>query len=203
MINGHEHLYGRDDYESNYSEGEPLRALHQVLWYRCVGDMLDAQREYAKALDKLPARDPLPYISRRALARVKDKVDAPTACPYCAGKVDLVSNSEIYRGTEYGDWPYAYLCRGCGAYVGLHPSTDIPLGTLADKETREARKTAKEPFFHLARKRFGGDRSAAYQWLAGRMDIPASQCHFGMFSADQCAKALSIIEHAVTGRVKP
>lgn len=154
----------------------------------------------AQAADKLPAPDPLPYVSRRALARVKDRLDAPTSCPYCDGKVELVSNAEIYHGMEYGDWPYAYLCRGCRAYVGLHPNTDLPLGTLADKETREARKSVKPRFFDLTRTRFGGDRSAAYLWLADRMGIPKEQCHFGMFTEQQCQQALKIIEHARTGR---
>lgn len=199
MINGHELLYGRDDYEGNYSEGESTRRpLHEALGYRCIGDMHDAQRKYAKQRDKLPAPEPLPYISASAVGRVKDRADTPTTCPYCAGTVELVSNAEIYHGREYGDWPYAYLCRGCGAYVGLHPNTDIPLGTLADKPMREARKAAKEPFHQLVRTRFGGDRSAAYLWLAERMSIPASRCHFGMFTVQQCAEALREIQRATS-----
>lgn len=154
----------------------------------------------AQSPDKLPAPDPLPYVSRRALARVKDRLEIPTTCPMCQGPVDLTSNAEIYYGREYGDWPYAYLCRGCGAYVGLHPSTDLPLGTLADKATREARKIAKADFFTLVRIRFGGDRSAGYAWLAKQMGIPASICHFGMFDQQQALQAQQVLESAITTR---
>ncbi len=50
------------------------------------------------------------------------------------------------------DWPWVYICEGCGSYVGMHPFTDIPLGTLADAATREARKECKAPIQRCARK---------------------------------------------------
>ena len=47
-MNGFETLYGRDDYENNYSEGEThSRPLHEKLGYRCIADMLAAQKAYA------------------------------------------------------------------------------------------------------------------------------------------------------------
>ncbi len=153
----------------------------------------------AKSADKIVPPSPLPHVSRRALARVKDRLEAPTDCPHCGECVGLVSNAEIY-GRQYGKWPYAYLCSGCRAYVGLHPDTDLPLGTLADEETRNARKTVKSAFMQLVRKRFGGDRAAAYQWLAERMDISASECHFGFFDQWRCWSADKIIHESMTGR---
>src|SRR5690606_31465936 len=87
---------------------------------------------------KLVPPAPLPYISRQALHRVKDWMPPPSCCPYCGGPVRLVKNCEIYRGRAYGAWPYAYWCQPCDAFVGLHPETDLPLGTLADRELREA-----------------------------------------------------------------
>lgn len=152
--------------------------------------------------EKIDPPAPLPYVSRRALSRVKDAMPKPEACQYCGGRVELVNHAEIYGGREYGDWPYAYLCRGCGAYVGLHPHTDIPLGTLADKETREARKAVKPGFMRLVSSRFGGDRSAAYLWLACRMEIDARECHFGMFDVQRCREAMKIINQALTGRTQ-
>ena len=100
--------------------------------------------------EKLVAPKPLPFLSRSALKRVRDRLVPPTCCHFCKGEVQLVSNGHIY-GREYGEWPYAYMCVGCGAYVGVHPHTDLPLGTLADSFTREARKVAKTPFMTLVR----------------------------------------------------
>lgn len=82
-------------------------------------------------------------ISKSATKRVKDPLPVPTC--NCFGKIELVNNSEIY-GREYGKWPYAYLCRGCLSYVGLHPFTDIPLGILANAELRESKKRNKSYF---------------------------------------------------------
>jgi len=135
----------------------------------------------------------LPFISKSATKRVKDKLPPHEVCPYCEGRVELVSNEQIY-GREYGDWPYVYLCRPCDARVGLHPYTDIPLGTLADNDLREARKSAKEPFQSLWKgpfKRFDS-RNEAYKWLASEMNIPLEECHFGWFDEAQCAVAEQI-----------
>src|SRR5574337_856173 len=67
-----------------------------------------------------------------AVARVKSgPLNAPGICRYCKGEVKLVNNAEFYKGREYG-WPLAYYCSSCGARVGCHPGTDIPLGSLAD-----------------------------------------------------------------------
>lgn len=133
---------------------------------------------------------PLPFISRRALARVKNPVPAPTECRYCGAGVRLVNNAEIY-GREYGDWPYAYLCGGCRAYVGIHPQTDIPLGTLANEELRKARNSCKSAFNSLMNVS-GMSRSQAYDWLAHQMEIDVAHCHWGWFEVDQCKQAAFI-----------
>lgn len=143
--------------------------------------------------ERLEPPAPLPHISRRALRRVKNPLPAPTHCPYCAGPVELVSNARIYNGREFGEWPYAFLCAPCDAYVGLHPHTDIPLGTLADKALREARKTHKASFHALIKAR-GLDRNDAYQWLAKKMGIPQGECHFGWFDHARCETAGNICQ---------
>jgi len=150
----------------------------------------------AKSEIKLVPQAPLPHVSRRALARVKDRLEPPTDCPHCGECVGLVSNAEVYH-REYGEWPYVYLCAGCGAYVGLHPDTDLPLGTLADAATRDARKAAKQPFRMIVQRRFRGDRGAAYLWLAGRMGIEPKACHFGFFDVRQCSQAATLIRQAL------
>lgn len=145
----------------------------------------------ANSAERLVAPAPLPHVSRRALKRVKNPLPTPVDCRYCGEHVDLVCNSEIYNGRSYGDWPYAYLCSGCRAYVGLHPDTDIPLGTLANDLLRKDRNSSKDMFHKLKEKR-GFSRTLAYEWLAGRMGISVAECHFGWFEHEQCGQALRI-----------
>lgn len=128
--------------------------------------------------------------SKKATARVKDPAPIPTECSYCAGPVSCVSNSQVY-GREYGEWPWVYLCSSCGARTGLHPFTAIPLGTLADEPTRQARKSAK-PVFEGIWRTGRMSRSDAYAWLAKRLGIPVSDCHFGLFDIDMCLRAKAV-----------
>lgn len=131
-----------------------------------------------------------PKHSGNAAKRVKDHLPIPTECRYCGAEVKRMNNSKVY-GKSFGSWPYVYACTQCDSYVGLHPSTNIPLGTLASKSLREARVRCKKPFQALAAK-IG--RSPAYKMLARYMGIPASQCHFGWFEEDQCDLAKEISE---------
>lgn len=123
--------------------------------------------------------------SRRATARVTSPLPVPTACRHCASPVQLVRNGVIY-GKDYGEWPWAYLCAGCGAYVGLHPYTAIPLGTLATMAIRDARQRAKTAFSALYLEHELG-RSEAYARLAAAMDIAdVNSCHIGWFDEAEC-----------------
>ncbi|OQX08426.1 MAG: hypothetical protein BWK73_25495 [Thiothrix lacustris] len=140
---------------------------------------------------------PTPYHpSKRARSRVKDQLPVPKTCNCCGStSVSARKNSVVYRGKEYGAYPWIYLCEDCRAYVGIHRDTDIPLGTLADSRMRAARKRVKPPFEQL----FDSDaaklsRAQAYAVLAEEMGIPASQCHFGMFTVDQCNQALVAVD---------
>jgi hypothetical protein len=123
--------------------------------------------------------------SRKATARVTNPLPVPTACPNCNGPVRLVENRVIY-GRNYGEWPWAYDCRPCDAYVGLHPFTAIPLGTLATAPVREARKRAKAAFNPLW-ERGAMTRTQAYAWLAEQLGIAdVDACHIGWFDVAQC-----------------
>lgn len=133
----------------------------------------------------------LPFkVNRTAVKRVLNHLPTPTACPYCGGAVKIVNNAEIY-GAAYGKWPWMYACekKGCDAHVGMHPETAIPLGTLARKELREARKSAKNLFQGLWMNGGMMNRTEAYSWLADKMNIPYAACHFGWFTIEQCAEA--------------
>lgn len=131
----------------------------------------------------MPANDPF------AVRRVRHAVQPPHQCPHCSSQVKLVNNSTIY-GRPFGDWPWTYACTSekCGSYVGTHPGTDIPLGTLATPVMRAARKRAKNVFNSLWE---SGQlsRSKAYAKLAEALRIPVESCHFGWFDAAQCHRA--------------
>ena len=101
----------------------------------------------------------------------------------------LISNAEIY-GREYGAWPFAYRCSTCGAYIGLHPDTDLPLGIMADRATTKARKAAKGEF-GPGRRALRRQAGEAYAWLARALGIAPSICHFGMFDQQRSAPATS------------
>jgi hypothetical protein len=143
------------------------------------------------AFDKVSGQKTPWNPSRRAIARVKDVLPAPTVCPHCGSAVKIVRNSEIYNGQEYGEWPWAYKCDGnfCDAYVGMHPFTNIPLGTLATHAMRDARKKAKAAFQPLWESG-GMKRTEAYAWLAAQLGIAVASCHIGWFDVEQCNRVV-------------
>lgn len=133
-------------------------------------------------------------IDEKAVARVKDKLPVPETCRYCGSPVELARHEEIYDGRSYGDWPYVYLCQlwSCGARVGLHRKTNIPLGILASQELRQRRTYGKGLFMLCVEEMFDGDRSRAYAWLAACMGIDVSKCHWGWFDEEQVVQATEI-----------
>jgi hypothetical protein len=127
-------------------------------------------------------------VSRRATAKVKDPMPAPEKCNCCGSEaIEIVENSAVYNGKTYGKYPWVYLCNDCRAYVGLHPFTNIPLGTLANEEMRAARKRAKSLFIELYE---SGDiiRDEAYARLAKKLGIDEAACHFAMFDVSLCER---------------
>ena len=61
-------------------------------------------------------------------------------CPYCGQSTEFVDSVEIY-GTSYG---MMYLCRPCGAHVGVHKGTDIAVGRLASRRLRKLKHEAHQ-----------------------------------------------------------
>ena len=116
-------------------------------------------------------------------------MEKPTICRYCGSPVVYTSNAEIY-GKEYGTGK-CYLCRNCRAFVGVHPGTDTPLGTLANEELREWRKEAHFWFDRIWKKPTRiTTRYNAYGYLARKMGLPREETHIGMFEIEQCKKVI-------------
>lgn len=140
------------------------------------------------------------------MSKVNPKILFGKICPYCGRKPKYV-DSELIYGKSYG---MIYLCRGCDAYVGVHKGSDKPLGRLADKDLREAKKKAHYYFDALwkAKTNIGiledprrskrkvewqrACRSQAYKWLSEVMQIKPEFTHIGMFDVEQCEKVVQL-----------
>ena len=121
----------------------------------------------------------------------------PTVCNLCGGRVRYTSNSEIY-GREYGSGK-CYLCEQCGAYVGTHkPRPREAMGLLADARMRRGKMCCHELFDAMweGQPKAHKKRNDLYKWLAGEMDIPTEECHFGYFDLVQLEKAYRILKEA-------
>lgn len=119
------------------------------------------------------------------------KITIPTTCPYCGGEVVKTTNAEIY-GREYGKYPTCYLCRGCRASVGTHPSGE-PLGVLADRELKVLKVKAHNLLDRYWKEK-GWGRHTAYKKLSKKMNMPASDCHIGYFDKETTLEAIAILE---------
>lgn len=117
----------------------------------------------------------------------------PGKCPHCGQDPVLKPDSRhLYSGRYYGP---VWECV-CGAYCGCHRGTIFPLGTVADRPTRDARKQAHIVFDRLWR---GNDRQMnrrqAYNWLRLKMGLSHSKCHIAMFSIEQAMKAIELCKN--------
>ncbi len=116
----------------------------------------------------------------------KRKTEVPhhfnVVCPYCSRQAEFVDSDVVYGKKGLG---YYYLCRPCGAWVGVHKGDNMPLGMLADEETRMWRKKAHIEFDKLWREE-GISRKEAYRRVSAAMGRPSHLCHIGMLNVDGC-----------------
>lgn len=105
----------------------------------------------------------------------------PEPCPTCGARV-------ILRASRYGGF-WACEERSCDTLVGAHKGSRAPLGTPADKETRQARIEAHAAFDLLWRDRWMSRREA-YAWLRGAMALSHEDAHIGRMSFEQCAEVV-------------
>lgn len=117
-------------------------------------------------------------------------------CPYCGRGASLVDSKAIYRESHGMVW----LCNPCQAWVGVHKNDgkNRPLGTLANEETRHARRMAHERFDPIWQARTAKNKSKnktrgeAYAWLAEHLGIPADDCHIALFDLKTCVRVVEI-----------
>lgn len=110
-------------------------------------------------------------------------------CPYCGGVASLKDSDIIYNGKSFG---MVWVCENyptCDAYVGVHKSTNEPLGRLANPELREAKKLAHAAFDPIWKNK-KLNRHKAYKWLSETLNINLSECHIGMFDVADCMRVV-------------
>lgn len=117
------------------------------------------------------------------------KIEIPTICNYCAGKV-IFTNASILYGEKYNG--KIYLCTNCNASVGVHNGTKNPLGTLANIALKLKRREAHDIFDEWWKTK-QIRRKDAYEWLANQMKIPVYSTHIGQFDMIQCAQVIQIV----------
>ncbi len=118
-------------------------------------------------------------------------------CPYCQREAELVTGRSIYphRGDLFNR--NFYLCAKCDAYVGCHKASrkygdgTVPLGRLANVDLRRLKAQAHQSFDPLWRNS-PVKRQGAYKWLANRLNIPAADCHIGMFDEARCKETIAV-----------
>jgi hypothetical protein len=127
-------------------------------------------------------------------------LEAPI-CSYCGKASEHVDGTAIYPHRPDLARKKFWLCRPCNAYVGCHPGTPEPLGSLANAELRKARSEAHDAFDELWD--FGDPdpngnvmtRKEAYAWLAAELGIEAAACHIALFDLEMCKKVLQAVQN--------
>lgn len=118
-------------------------------------------------------------------------------CIECGKLAQLVKGSVIYPHRPDLWHKHLYQC-SCGAYVGCHPGSIVPLGYPCGPETRQARMAAHNVFDPLWRgDRAPMNRHEAYKWLAEEMNMQRDKCHIGMMTSDQAREVFKIVAQRV------
>lgn len=118
-------------------------------------------------------------------------------CPYCKKPANLVGGFEVYPHRKDLLHLQFYKCtNGCDAYVGCCKNTTEPLGTLANEETRLARRTAHLVFDDIWKLGLV-NRSKLYKQLSLYMKLHRNETHIAMFDKDQCKQVAKFIDKLI------
>jgi zinc-finger-containing domain len=114
-----------------------------------------------------------------------------TICSYCVRPTVRVKATEIYGSVSLANKDFL-LCRHCWAYVGVHKSSGIALGRVANLSLRSKRSAAHK-IFDLLHKEGHLSRATAYKWLSAELSIPAKYTHIAMFGERTCDRIIEIV----------
>lgn len=134
-------------------------------------------------------------------------------CDYCNCETKLVSGAVVYPSYSkmipvpaFVNKMYYQCVNNADHYVGTYRDNRTSLGRIADAELRHWKKTGHDLFDPLWKEQryFKADRVAAYSWLSVQMELAPEYTHFGMFTIEQCKKAIAcchelIQQHKISG----
>lgn len=118
------------------------------------------------------------------------KMPRRVTCPYCGLAAVLREDSYVHGGNGMGK--YLYVCKNypdCNAYVGVHPGTKIPMGTLADSELRNKRIKAHKMLMAICENGLM-TKKEAYRWIETMFGIDSSEAHIAKFSDYRCEELM-------------
>lgn len=167
-------------------------SLNEAMMYKCLEIIKKKNKSFIKK-DEAKGYVKINHIADMAEILFDIKVDRFKAGYYinkenicsCGCKTEFVDSKIIYHGKSYG---MIYFCKNCGGYVGVHPGTNIPLGTCADKETKILRMKAHKAIEN----KFGDNKNKAYKWLQSTMGLKKENAHIGLFDKEQCQKVIEL-----------
>lgn len=107
-------------------------------------------------------------------------------CPECG-------NSMLLRSSKYGFFYGCVEFPKCKSAHGAHKKTGKPLGTPANKKTKQARIRAHDSFDQLWKGKHMG-RGDAYAWMQEAMGMTEDEAHIGKFNEEQCDNLEMLVE---------
>lgn len=138
------------------------------------------------------------------MSRKKNQKQPPVYCPYCHGRAVLRPASYVY-GDRAKDDETLCVCKNypeCDSYVRVHAGTNKPMGTLANRELRNARHRAHQLFDQIWKTGIMS-RSQAYQWMRYKFGLSAAQGHIAKFSDYYCEQLIQMCEEMLLNNNRP
>jgi ssDNA-binding Zn-finger/Zn-ribbon topoisomerase 1 len=99
---------------------------------------------------------------------------------------------KLRRSRAYGRFYGCSRFPECTATHGAHQATGQPLGTPADKPTREARQRAHAAFDHLWQSGVMR-RKDAYRWMQDALGLTKKKAHISMMDIATCERLLAAV----------
>ena len=117
-------------------------------------------------------------------------------CVECGGRGELTNGVRLGFKRPDQRARLFYVC-ACGAKVGCHPGTAIPMGMPCGRTTAKARQVAHAAFDPIWEAKVAGGtsrenaRQAAYRWLARELGIRPDDCHIAYFNKAMADRAIA------------
>ena len=106
-------------------------------------------------------------------------------CPSCGQKLTLVTGKKLHPYTIEAWKKYFWMCCECLMWVGCHPNSKKPLGTVADYELRQLRIECHDLIDPLWKSR-QIERRELYDKLSKFLQLPIEETHIGLFDKKTC-----------------